>query len=393
MHRLVASIALAAVCAGCASDGSSSSARPNWFSSWFGRKPQASKTYEQYLAEQQQRSIVAPGMGLEPKAEPGPLKRMGNAIASSSLVKGVKGVFKGSAEPAAAAGPSSDALARDPISLSHKSGPPKPEFYVSVARLEERAGNVAAAREHYQKALDMDPEHQGARLGMARFCDRQGELAEATRHYVAAVKRYPNDASALNDLGLCYARQDLFQESAATLEKAVALQPDRVLYRNNLATVLVELNRIDDALSHLEVVHGKAVAHYNLGFLLNNRGQKREALEQFERAVAADPKFEAARSWADALAAEVPARSKRATLAEGTRPQVVPALAPASRGETAPEPASSSGPVLELAPPPSSRTRAREDAGTQRPRDVLVSERPAGEILHLPSVESAPRRR
>ena len=49
-------------------------------------------------------------------------------------------------------------------------------------------------------------------------------------------------------LGLCLHRQGKLNESVTVLREAVRLQPDRKLYRNNLATVLVEAGQLDDAL-------------------------------------------------------------------------------------------------------------------------------------------------
>ena len=52
------------------------------------------------------------------------------------------------------------------------------------------------------------------------------------------------------------------------LRQAVKLEPKRKLYRNNLATVLVDMGRTDEAWDELSSVHTPAVAHYNLGYLL-----------------------------------------------------------------------------------------------------------------------------
>ena len=60
-------------------------------------------------------------------------------------------------------------------------------------------------------------------------------------------------------------------------KNAAAAQPPYPLYRNNLAAVLVDLQRYDEALRHLAAVHAASVAHYNLGFLLAERHQTARA--------------------------------------------------------------------------------------------------------------------
>jgi tetratricopeptide (TPR) repeat protein len=218
----------------------------------------------------------------------------------ASVGNSFKGVFqKTSQQGSGKAKPQSDAL-----SLSNPAHP-SAEFFVSVARLQERSGNYQGAIEQFKRALEVDKYHLGALLGLARLYDRQDQLSEATKYYLRATEHYPKEPAALNDLGLCFARQDMFAESVAVLERAVALQPDRVLYRNNLATVLVQTDRIDEAIECLTRVHGKTVAHYNVGFLLNKRGKKSAALEQFELAAQNDPSFAAARQWVETLSAEL----------------------------------------------------------------------------------------
>ncbi len=220
----------------------------------------------------------------------------------------------------------------DPVALSSKPVNPSADFYVSVARMEERSNDLKSATAQCQRALEIDPKHLGALLALARLYDRQGELKDATKYYRQATKYHPNEPSAFNDLGLCLARQKHYEDSAENLRKAVELQPDKVLYRNNLATVLVELGRVDEAYESLAAVHGKTVAHYNVGFLLNRRGKKQETLGQFRLAVASDHNFEAAQQWVVKLSAEL-----------GNPATVQPAAvvrSPASMGNT------SSGPSL-----------------------------------------------
>lgn len=190
-----------------------------------------------------------------------------------------------------------------------------PDLYVASARLYERNGNFIGAADQYQKALKVAPDNLVALLSYAHLLDRQEKLDQATQLYQRAVKAHPHEASAHNDLGLCYARRRMLNESVASLSEAARLQPQRELYRGNLATVLIEQNRADEALKQLQAVQADAVAHYNVGYLLQQRGQDQLAANYFNRAAQLDPSFTAARDWSMRMAARTQKASEGDSIA------------------------------------------------------------------------------
>lgn len=248
----------------------------------------------------QQPAPSSPPFGA-PAASRNPLERIGD---------GISGAWKRTTEGAARLFQGEPTSAKDPVSLNSP-GKPSPQFHVTYGQLQERGGKTAEALASYQKALELDPNHLLAQLSMGRLYDRQGKFAEALEWYTRAAQQHPNEPAAHNDLGLCLARQGRFADAAIEFDRAVSLAPERTLYRNNLATVLVELGRQDDALRHLTAAHGAAVAHYNLGYLLQRRGQVDAAREQFALAAQIDPSLTAAQSALAQLAplADAPAAS------------------------------------------------------------------------------------
>jgi Tfp pilus assembly protein PilF len=215
----------------------------------------------------------------------------------------------------------------DPISLAGPTGNPTPELFVAMADMQEKAGNVEQAKKHYEAALKQNPKHADSLIGLGHLLDRQGKLKEATDKYQLAAKHHPRDARVWNDLGLCLARQKKQSESVAALTKAVELEPKKQLYRNNLATVLTESGRNDEALAQLTAAHGPAVAHYNLGYLLYQKGNKTLAAEHFSQAATLDPAFSAAQNWARIAAAESTGAPPQAQVAAaGAAPAPQPAL-------------------------------------------------------------------
>jgi len=193
--------------------------------------------------------------------------------------------------------------AKDPVSLATKATP-SPGLYVAAARLSEQAGRAVEAEGHYQKALQIDPRHADALVGYARLKDRQGELQEAVELYRRAAKAYPKDPSILNDLGLCLARQRRFAESITALEEAIRLAPKEWRYRNNVAMILVETGEVEAAVSRLKSAQGEAVAHYNVGYLLQKKGDSEAAARHFAKALEKNPSLVAARIWLEKLGGE-----------------------------------------------------------------------------------------
>jgi tetratricopeptide (TPR) repeat protein len=229
----------------------------------------------------------------------------GPAAAAPSFTDKLTAWFKGD-KPKSSAMPTVD-TSDSALSLNNKTKP-GPEVNVAMAQMAESSGKVAEAEKHYRKALAIKPLYVPALLGLAHLKDRSGELEAATKFYQKATAANPQDARPFNDLALCYHRRGMLNESVEALQKAIALQPERKLYRNNLAAVLVDMNRPEAALEQLVAADGKAVGHYNLGYLLMKKGNQSAALAEFRAAAAVDPGLDAAQQWIARLSAP-PARS------------------------------------------------------------------------------------
>ena len=239
----------------------------------------------------------------------------------------------------------------DAIALSRPSQP-GPDFWVTLAQVAERSGNHRGAMTQYQRALKADPNHLDALLGLARGHDGLGELDQAAGAYREATRRHPNNATAHNDLALCLVRQanannkvELANQAVESLSRAVALEPKKGLYRNNISKILVSIGREQEALQHLEAVHPLAVAEYNLGFLLKQRRRYPAARRHFAKAVEADPSLVAARHWLHELDGPAAPLVASASDRAGTPPTVRRELSAPRNGNHAYETAQRVQPV------------------------------------------------
>lgn len=183
----------------------------------------------------------------------------------------------------------------DPTDLVSATMPVGVDVYLAAARVSETQKQDSRADEQYKRALEVDPHHRNALIGYARFLDRVGDVAQAETLYRRSVDAHGEDALVYNDLGMFYARRQLFDESISALVIAVRIAPYEKRYRNNIATVLVQQNRGTEAYTHLAAVHHASIAHYNLGLLYQHNGQFEMARQQFQTALQSDPSMQEAR--------------------------------------------------------------------------------------------------
>lgn len=304
----------------------------------------------------------------------------------------IASTFSGDATPGRPAATTAN-TALDPISLQTPAGPPTPQLFVSLAQMAERQGNVDQARHQFKQALAMWPGDVDVLRAAARMEDRAGHLDWAEYLYQRAAASNPHHAGTLNDLGLCLARQGKLEQSVQTIEQAIHLQPDKALYRNNAATVLVELRQDQMALAHLAAVHAPAEASYNMGQLLVQRDRADEAAPYFVGALQQDPELKQAQAALAQLRGEPVADEAVATAESDTStaptavvdgpqfaPQPSPSYQPTAQAPVTPTPSYPS--YL----PPTYQSAPTDSYGTPVGSPVGVMPR------HLPPVGALPRR-
>ena len=181
-------------------------------------------------------------------------------------------------------------------------GKPSAKLYVTAAHTHISNDNLQDAEDMYKRALKISPEYADALTGYAQLKNQQGAYGEAAAMYEKAAKAHPEDATVFNGMGLCHATHGNFERALPALEPHVALQPREMKYRNNIAMVLVEMGRYDEAFAHFRTLYDNSVAHYNLAYLIQKRGDKPAALEHFAAALATNPDFSEAKVWYEHLA-------------------------------------------------------------------------------------------
>lgn len=223
----------------------------------------------------------------------------------------------------------------DPLRLDRMPTKIGPEVYTGAARLLENQGKFAEAETRYREALRAEPKDLNALVGLARLHDRQGQSEQAIELYQKAAQAHPTNALIYNDLGLCHRRRQELDKSLAAFRKAVDLQSDNAKYRNNLAGVLVEGGRVDEAFKELAAVSPPAVAHYNLAHLLEQKSQRPAAITHLQKAVALDANLLPARDLLNQFTGVATAGAMTNASAPRNDPGNTPTVHPASNQELA----------------------------------------------------------
>lgn len=131
-----------------------------------------------------------------------------------------------------------------------------------------------------------------------------GDRAAAERQFRAALARRPRYAAACSNLGMVLVEQARYEEGHALLTRAVALDPEHVGARINLANTLYIDGRLDQALPHYEAALALAPLLPEVRLNVLRPLMDACAWDQVERITAellAMHRDSPARVWADAV--------------------------------------------------------------------------------------------
>jgi tetratricopeptide (TPR) repeat protein len=159
-----------------------------------------------------------------------------------------------------------------------------------------QAGRIADARSQLEEALRVQPGYAEAHSNLGTVLQLQGQPAEAMRHLSEAVRLKPDDDRIRFNLGngmQAAGRSAEGAEASNEFRRAIALNPENVDARFNLAMLLGPENRIDEAIAQLERViainprHGDA--HRNLAVAFGLQGRLDEAIAHARTALRIQP--------------------------------------------------------------------------------------------------------
>src|SRR5271157_638357 len=124
-----------------------------------------------------------------------------------------------------------------------------------------------------------------------------GLLAAALGLFATApqtqTKSNPIEAARMNNLGVAYMNQQLFEKGLKAFQQAAELDPKLTIARLNEGVAFLNLQKIDEAKGALEdavkLDPKNPNARYNLGLLAKNSGDAQASIDAFKHVIEIDP--------------------------------------------------------------------------------------------------------
>ena len=201
--------------------------------------------------------------------------------------------------------------------------PAQPEFYVELADAWLTHGNSQKAIPLYQEAVRRKPDSLAGLLGLARALEKAGQRTLAAEALRRATQAIPDDAVSWRELGQIYVKQGKPSDAAAALGKSLQLDaespeahyalglawsqpggdparaeasfreafrlaPDYPEAHMNLAILLFQSQRVDEAEYHFQRAllyrPNYALAHLNYALMLQKLNRTSEAAPHLKQA-------------------------------------------------------------------------------------------------------------
>jgi Tfp pilus assembly protein PilF len=171
----------------------------------------------------------------------------------------------------------------------------------ALAEVKSIEGDSADAQQLAQQALKINPDYRPAMVTLARDHYRHRRLDLALYTLKGILDGYgpenpprdKNNAQALMLRGLIYGEEGRRADAIKEFKQAVALRPDLVQARVQLATYLLESGNAEECASLLQGAlrydKDNVLAHLNLGDAERLLGQTSEAIKELEWVVNKDP--------------------------------------------------------------------------------------------------------
>jgi len=161
---------------------------------------------------------------------------------------------------------------------------PKPYYWRGWTL--ERINNPKAAKEDYERALEIDPDMILARLRLAEMLLQDKQAPEALPHLERLNRQSPDDPRIQSRLGMCLFLQGRSKEARRLMEAALIQLPTDPALLNALAGLDVQEGRGVDAERHLRTVLATDPADTEALFLLASALQLQGRNEEAAAAIA-----------------------------------------------------------------------------------------------------------
>ena len=156
-------------------------------------------------------------------------------------------------------------------------------------------GKVEEGIRHYYLAIRFKPAYAVAYSNLGNIFLNSGENEKAIEHYIAALQIDPNMVEAHSNLGIALMQEGKIEAAISQFQKAIQLNPDFITAENNLKRALAIRKELETEISRLQELLRNDPENFELHFQLGNlyfrKGEQRQAMQQYNRALQLNPKF------------------------------------------------------------------------------------------------------
>jgi tetratricopeptide (TPR) repeat protein len=157
-------------------------------------------------------------------------------------------------------------------------------------------------------AANLVPADPNPLLALGTFYFERGDVAAAEQMFQAAMDKAPDSAEAHNNLGLVYAHQGAHDQAIAAYEAALELEPGIAAVEHNLGSSLQAIEAHDEAVEHyqtaLALAEPQTTTLVNMAIAYYEAGESSKAADAAQEALLLDESLAPAYTVLGAVALE-----------------------------------------------------------------------------------------
>jgi tetratricopeptide (TPR) repeat protein len=168
------------------------------------------------------------------------------------------------------------------------------ELYARLGNVHMLASNLEAARKNFEQAVAINPSSGPAYSYLGTLYDKQKQHDLAITMFSRAIALNPWDVVSIHNFGLFYLHNEQFDDATIQLKRTIELAPEHADAHSDLAYVYGKQGKYDLMETEAKIATyynpKSSAARYNLAFLYLNTSRIEEAIAQYQAIVQIAPR-------------------------------------------------------------------------------------------------------
>ena len=179
--------------------------------------------------------------------------------------------------------------------IAVRSKPSWPIGLKNLAGLQYRLKMFSAAEITYKKLVSLSPRDMEARLNLISCISETGNKSQALLLLQQILTEHHENTHALELIAKIHVEMENLDEAEGVYRSILAISPDSLDIRINLAELFIRTNKYAEAAEQLQYVLSKDKsrprAYFIMGRMARQQGQTAQAIDSFELLMSLDPNF------------------------------------------------------------------------------------------------------